>query len=79
MKVVPDVAGNVGRYRQPVFMSLEGEWHRVLRYEVGMHGGGRGKVGIRGVWVAFHHSPDTRFFNDTDPVEFGLPDGWGTG
>jgi hypothetical protein len=76
MKVVSGVAGNVAKYRQPVFMSLEGEWHQVLRC---MHGGGHGKVGVRGVWVTFYDSPDARFFNDTEPVEFGIKDGWGTG
>jgi hypothetical protein len=76
MKVVSDVAGKVAKYRQPVFMSLEGEWHQVLRYKV-MHGGGHGKVGVRGVWVTFHDH--ARFFNDTEPVEFGIKDGWGTG
>jgi hypothetical protein len=79
MKVVSDLAGKVAKYRQPVFMSLEGEWHQVLRYEVSMHRGGHGKVGVRGVWVTFHDSPDARFFNDTELVEFGIKDGWGTG
>jgi hypothetical protein len=79
MKVVSDLAGKVAKYRQPVFMSLEGEWHQVLRYEVSMHRGGHGKVGVRGVWVTFHDSPDARFFNDTELVEVGIKDGWGTG
>jgi hypothetical protein len=79
MKVVSDLAGKVAKYRQPVFMSLEGEWHQVLRYEVSMHRGGHGKAGVRGVWVTFHDSPDARFFNHTELVEFGIKDGWGTG